>query len=78
MPTVLILDGYRFFFFSNEREEPPHIHVRRGGGLAKIWLEPVRLAHAEGLTPAELRRAREIVADHELNFLERWHEHLNR
>ncbi|WP_422447088.1 DUF4160 domain-containing protein [Thermoanaerobacterium sp. DL9XJH110] len=27
MPTVLKEGKYRFFFFSNEGTEPPHIHV---------------------------------------------------
>ena len=35
MPTVLLVEGYRFFFFSNEGQEPPHVHVRKGGGVAK-------------------------------------------
>jgi len=78
MPTLLVVEGYRFFFFSNERDEPPHVHVRRGGGLAKIWLEPVRLAHSQGLHPAELRRARQLATEHEATFRERWHEHLRR
>ncbi len=29
MPSVLRVAGYRFFFFSNERQEPAHIHVER-------------------------------------------------
>lgn len=78
MPTVLVVEGYRFFFFSNESEEQPHVHVRKGGGLAKIWLEPLRFAHSEGLNPAELRRVRQLATEHEVAFLERWHEHLNR
>ena len=78
MPTVLTAEGYRFFFFSNEGEEPAHVHVRRGGGVAKIWLEPVRLAYSEGLNPAELRRVRELATQHQAAFLERWHEHLGR
>jgi hypothetical protein len=78
MPTALVVDGYRFFFFSNEGQEPPHIHVRKGGGLAKIWLNPVRLAHTEGFNPAELRRVRQLATEHEAVFLERWHEHLDR
>ena len=78
MPTILVVEGYGFFFFSNERDEPPHVHVRRGGGLAKIWLEPVEFAYSEGLNPAELRRVRRLTAEHEAAFLERWHEHLNR
>lgn len=38
MPTVLRVAGYRFFFFSNERQEPAHIHVERGECHAKFWL----------------------------------------
>jgi hypothetical protein len=29
MPTVLRVGPYRFFFFSGDRDEPPHIHVER-------------------------------------------------
>ena len=27
MPTVLRIDGYRFFFYSSDRPEPVHIHI---------------------------------------------------
>jgi len=30
MPTALRVDDYRFFFFSNEGNEPVHIHVESG------------------------------------------------
>ena len=73
MPTVLRVDGYRFFFFSNERQEPPRIHVERGDGYAKFWLDPARLAEANDLTRTELRRARELVDTHGRHFLEQWH-----
>lgn len=75
MPTILRVEGFRYFFFSNERQEPPHIHVERGDGYAKLWLGPVRLAAADGLTRAELRRARELADEHVQSFLRRWHEH---
>jgi hypothetical protein len=29
MPAVLRIKGYRFFFFSNEGNEPIHIHVEK-------------------------------------------------
>ncbi len=37
MPTVLRWKAYKFFFFSNEGDptEPLHIHVRKGGNVAK-------------------------------------------
>ncbi|MCJ7627797.1 MAG: DUF4160 domain-containing protein, partial [Longimicrobiales bacterium] len=37
-PTVLDVLGFRFFFYSREAAggglEPPHVHVRKGGGEA--------------------------------------------
>src|SRR4051812_3078512 len=30
MPTILRIGSSRFFFFSNKRREPPHVHVQRG------------------------------------------------
>jgi hypothetical protein len=43
MPTVLRVGGYRFFFYSADADEPPHIHVAREDNVAKFWLSPVRL-----------------------------------
>ena len=40
MPTVLLINGYRFYFYAGDRNEPAHIHVEKGDGVAKIWLEP--------------------------------------
>lgn len=78
MPTLLLSDGFRFFFFSNERQEPPHVHVRRGDAVAKLWLHPVRVAYASGFTPAEMRRLRELTFEHQARFVEKWHEYFGR
>ncbi|AVM72919.1 DUF4160 domain-containing protein [Magnetospirillum gryphiswaldense] len=56
MPTVLIFAGYRFFFYSLEGNEPPHIHVERGDDVAKYWLSPVQLAESHGFRSHELNR----------------------
>lgn len=37
MPTILI-DGYKFRFYSSDIDEPPHVHVIRDDKVAKIWL----------------------------------------
>ncbi|WP_210386081.1 DUF4160 domain-containing protein [Phyllobacterium sp. SYP-B3895] len=37
MPTVLRLNGFRFFFYSDEGSEPPHIQVTNGDTVAKFW-----------------------------------------
>lgn len=78
MPTLLQIEGFRFFFYSNERQGPAHVHVERGDGEAKLWLQPVEVAYAHGLTPGEQRRARELTAEHQAAFLERWNEHFGR
>ena len=79
MPTVLVVAGFRCFFFSNEGTEPPHIHVARmkpggGGGYAKFWLAPVSLA-ASRMARQDLRRVRELVVEHQSMLRERWREY---
>ena len=41
MPTVLRVNGYQFYFYA-QGNEPPHIHVAKGGFDAKFWLSPAR------------------------------------
>ncbi|MCK5463385.1 MAG: DUF4160 domain-containing protein, partial [Bacteroidales bacterium] len=48
MPTVLRVKGYRFFFFSNEGNEPIHIHVEKAESYVKFWLDPIRIAFEFG------------------------------
>lgn len=64
MPTVLRVGPYRFHFYSDERGEPPHIHVSTAKGECKFWLEPVRLARNRGLSPRTVRRAEKLVHEH--------------
>jgi hypothetical protein len=53
MPTVLRIDGYRFFFYSLENGEPPHVHIEAGENVAKYWLYPVELAMSGGFRSRE-------------------------
>lgn len=76
MPNVLKIGPHRFFFFSREGHEPPHIHVETAENAAKFWLSPVSLVWAVGYNAKEIRQIREIVEEHVDLFLERWHEHL--
>jgi len=71
-PTIFTKSGYRFFFYANERNEPPHIHVQRNNAVAKFWLRPVSLAKNHGMTSAELSRAFSLVEQHEIIILEKW------
>ncbi|MBM4049452.1 MAG: DUF4160 domain-containing protein [Planctomycetes bacterium] len=75
MPTILNLGPHRFFFFSKEDHEPPHVHVETAENAAKFWLSPVTLEWAVGYNSREIRRLRELVEDKAAFFLEKWHEY---
>jgi hypothetical protein len=75
MPTVLRLEGFRFFFYSLENHEPPHIHVEQADNVAKFWLEPVQLASSHGFRAQELNRLRLMVIKHRTTFQEAWNDH---
>lgn len=75
MPTVLRVGRYRFFFFSNEGSEPPHIHVKAAEDEAKFWLTPISLAVNYGFGANELGEIERIVTDHLEILLGAWNEH---
>jgi Domain of unknown function (DUF4160) len=43
VPTVLRERGFRFYFWSDERNEPPHVQVASGDGYAKVVAAAVAL-----------------------------------
>lgn len=73
MPTIHREAGYKFSFYSHEDGEPPHVHVRSGDGLAKLWLAPVSLAKSRGFNAREIAAIFRIVRTHSHRFLELWH-----
>lgn len=78
VPTLLVVEGFRFWFYTNEGREAPHVHVSKAGAAAKVWLQPVHFAYSYGFTPSQLKRIRELVFEHQASFVERWHEHFGR
>jgi hypothetical protein len=78
MPTVLRIGRFRFYFFSNEREEPAHIHVRAAENEAKFWLNPTQLASNYGFSGRELTELERLVEQNESFFLEVWNEYFRK
>ncbi len=75
MPTVLRIGRFRFYFFSNERQQPPHIHVKAGADQAKFWLSPTELASNYGFSSRDLNEVSRLVEQNEAIFLEAWNEY---
>jgi hypothetical protein len=78
MPTVLMKNGFRFFFYSNEGDEPIHIHVEKGDGDGKIWLEPaLKIDYLTGFTKTEAKQVAVIVFEYHEEFKKQWHEYFD-
>jgi hypothetical protein len=75
MPTVLRSGPYRFFFYSSDGGEPPHIHVVRDSAVAKFWLDPVRPDYSSGFRVPELRRIGSIILQQHPTLMNGWHEY---
>lgn len=74
MPTLLTEDGFRFFFYSSEGNEPAHVHVQKGDAEGKIWLEPTfERVFMHGFTPQEEKRLIEIAYRKQGYFKKRWY-----
>ena len=77
MPTVLKAGPYSFIFFSSDRGEPAHIHVKRDRQLAKYWLDPIVLDKNRGFKEHELGQIAKLVAEHQSLLLEAWHDYFD-
>ncbi|MPR34223.1 DUF4160 domain-containing protein [Salmonirosea aquatica] len=76
MPTILIKDGYRFFFYSNDHL-PEHIHVEKGDKTAKFILEPILPIKSSRFNSKELRTIRTIIERNSELFKTKWNEHFD-
>ena len=78
MPTLLMIFGLRFFFYTREHE-PIHVHVEHADGVAKYNLldDRVELVENKGLKPASLRLAESILEENRVNFRNEWDKTFN-
>lgn len=79
MSALLIVNGLRFFFYSNENSEPPHVHVTKGEASGKIWLEPdISVAYLYKFTNSEEKLIMETVISHVEEFKKKWNEYFDK
>jgi hypothetical protein len=80
MPTVLLVRGWRVFFYSNEGHEPIHVHAKKGSCECKFWLHvdvfDIEEAWEHGLSPQLRREIRKIIFDHFEVIVDEWRRHL--
>lgn len=76
MPTILMVLGWRFFFYANERNEPIHVHCQKAEAEAKYWLDVESFeaieAHSYNMRPADKRTVRRIIFEHFDYIVSEW------
>lgn len=76
MPTIVI-EGYKFRFYSSEINEPPHVHELRQNAEAKIWLQPVSLEYSRGYNTSELNRVLKLTQENQSRLVDAWNAHFH-
>lgn len=79
MPTIFRKDGFRFYFYSNENDEPPHVHIQKGDAEGKIWFVPkLEMAYLNGFTNTEIKQIAVICFEFLELFKAKWDGHFNK
>ena len=78
MPTVLLIDGWRFFFYADEGTEPIHVHVQKAEKDCKYWLSPdsfdIREQFAYNMNQRDKRHVRRLIFEHFDQLVAAWNE----
>ena len=77
MPTLFIIFGFRFMFYSNDHT-PIHIHVIKDGCEAKYNVLPVELVFNHGFKRQDLSLIESIVLENKEVIIERWHSYFKK
>lgn len=78
MPTIFIIKGFRFFFYPADADEPAHVHVTKGDGIGKIWLEPtIMISELSGFKKKEQSLIISIVESNYELLKNKWYAYFN-
>ena len=82
MPTVLLIQGWRLFFYSNENNEPVHIHAEKGDMECKFWLDydnfEIREEFTYNMSPTAKKEIRKIIYQHFDYIIDEWNKYFNK
>jgi len=71
MPTVLRVEGFRFFFFSDEHL-PTHIHIEKADAYARIELDTLKVTDSYNLNSKELKKLLKIIDKNHIELQRSW------
>ena len=74
MPTIFKIEGYRFFFFSNEHL-PKHIHIEKADAYVRIEIETLIVTDSYKCTTKEIKKLVALVKEHQEELKGAWNEY---
>jgi hypothetical protein len=78
VPTILLILGWRLFFYSNEGNEPIHVHCQKAEMECKYWLDRENYALLEAfshnMNAVDRREIRKIIFEHFEYIEQQWDE----
>ena len=76
MPTILVIAGWRIFFYSNESHEPIHVHAEKAEMEIKFWIDTenyeLKEAFSFNFTPQAKREIKKIIYEHFEYIVSEW------
>ena len=84
MPQVFVILGYIVYFWSNENDEPIHVHVCKGSpqkDATKVWITEDRpvLEHNKSKIPKkDLKRILAWIAMNDELIIKKWQFHFSK
>jgi len=76
MPTILLILGWRLFFYANEGSEPIHIHCCKAEMECKFWLNreafDIEEAFSHNMNEKDKREIRKIIYAHFEYIEDQW------
>jgi hypothetical protein len=73
LPTILLVMGWRFFFYANEGSEPIHIHCKKGDSECKFWIDSLNFdveeAYSFNMSSKDKRDVKKIIFEY-FDFIE--------
>jgi len=72
MPTIYRENGFRFFFYTHEGNEPAQVHVIGKGGEMKVWLNPIQISKVYNLSSKDQRAVLLITSKNSDFFKKEW------
>lgn len=74
MPTIFIIFGFRFLFYSNDHK-PIHVHIIKDGHEAKYNIEPLEQVYNYGFKKNEISLIESLIEENHDVIICRWNEY---